>query len=124
PGYLTTRIRFGTARRFLGIKLTLSEMIKGVSMRTALLAVLLLAFVSGAARAQTPGAAAAERNYPAPVEGDFVIPNFHFRNGEILPELRIHYRTIGTPKTDASGVVRNAILIGHGTGGAGTQFLS
>jgi len=62
-------------------------------------------------------------NYPAPVEGDFVIPDFHFRSGETLPELRIHYRTIGTPKLDGNGVVRNAVLIGHGTGGAGTQFL-
>jgi len=44
--------------------------------------------------------------------------------GEVLPELRIHYRTIGTPKRDASGIVRNAVLIGHGTGGAGAQFLS
>jgi homoserine O-acetyltransferase len=58
------------------------------------------------------------------VEGDFVIANFHFRSGEVLPELKIHYRTIGTPKSDSSGVVRNAVLIGHGTGGAGTQFLS
>jgi homoserine O-acetyltransferase len=66
----------------------------------------------------------APRNYAAPVEGDFVIPNFHFRTGEVLPELKIHYRTIGTPKPDGSGVVRNAVLIGHGTGGAGTQFLS
>jgi len=64
------------------------------------------------------------RNYPAPVEGDYVIQNFRFHSGETLPELRIHYRTIGSPKLDGSGVVRNAVLIGHGTGGAGTQFLS
>src|SRR6266567_9516274 len=64
------------------------------------------------------------RNYPAPVEGDYVIQNFRFHNGETLPELRIHYRTIGSPTRDGSGVVRNAVLIGHGTGGAGTQFLS
>src|SRR2546428_5117552 len=64
------------------------------------------------------------RNYPAPVEGDYVIQNFHFRRGEVLPELKIHYRTIGRAKPDTSGVVRNAVLIGHGTGGAGTQFLS
>ena len=93
-------------------------------MRTALLPVFLIVFVSGPALAQTSGAARTERNYPAPVKGDFVIPNFHFRSGEVLPELKIHYRTIGTAKADASGVVRNAVLIGHGTGGAGTQFLS
>src|SRR6266699_4269284 len=93
-------------------------------MRTALLPVFLILFVCGATPAQTPGAGRTERNYPAPIEGDLVIPNFHFRSGESLPELKIHYRTIGAAKADASGVVRNAVLIGHGTGGAGTQFLS
>src|SRR5881394_2677573 len=93
-------------------------------MRTALLPVFLILFVCGATPAQTPGAGRTERNYPAPIEGDLVIPNFHFRSGESLPELKIHYRTIGTAKADASGVANNAVLIGHGTGGAGTQFLS
>ncbi|MBI1872377.1 MAG: alpha/beta fold hydrolase [Acidobacteria bacterium] len=62
--------------------------------------------------------------YPAPVEGDFVVREFTFTTGEKLPELRLHYRTIGTPKRDASGVVRNAVLILHGTGGSGQGFLS
>ena len=53
---------------------------------------------AGAAFAQTPSPTPVPRNYPAPVEGDFVIPNFHFRSGEVLPELRIHYRTIGTAR--------------------------
>jgi homoserine O-acetyltransferase len=65
---------------------------------------------------------------PAPaaqavVEGDFVIRDFRFASGETLPELRVHYRTIGTPRRDASGVVRNAVLIVHGTTGSGAQFL-
>ena len=64
------------------------------------------------------------RNYPAPVEGDYVIQNFHFRSGESLPELKMHYRTIGTLTRDASGVANNAVLIGHGTGGAGTSLLN
>ena len=93
-------------------------------MRPTLLLVFLVFVLSGAALAQTPSPTPVPRNYPAPVEGDYVIPNFHFRSGEVLPELKIHYRTIGTPKPDGSGVVRNAVLIGHGTGGAGTQFLS
>lgn len=63
-------------------------------------------------------------NYPAPVEGDFVVRDFTFTTGEKLPELRLHYRTIGTPRRDASGVVRNAVLILHGTGGSGQGFLS
>jgi len=59
---------------------------------------------------------------PAPVEGDVVLKNFSFTSGETLPELRMHYRTYGTPQKDAQGVVRNAVLIMHGTGGTGGQF--
>jgi len=54
----------------------------------------------------------------------FLIDNFRFASGETLPRLRLHYRTIGRPRRDASGVVRNAVLILHGTGGSGGQFLS
>jgi homoserine O-acetyltransferase len=88
-----------------------------------LISFFLICFVPIAVFAQTP-TPTPPRNYPAPVEGDYVIPNFRFRSGEMLPELKIHYRTIGTLKTDSHGVARNAVLIGHGTGGAGTQFLS
>ena len=61
--------------------------------------------------------------YPAPAEGDFVLKDFAFRSGEKLPELRIHYRTLGTPRRDATGIVRNAVLITHGTTGSGAQFI-
>ena len=57
------------------------------------------------------------------VEGDFTIRDFHFASGETLPTLKLHYRTLGKPMRDANGVVRNAVLIMHGTTGAGTQFL-
>lgn len=93
-------------------------------MRLALLLLFLFCIAPGATFAQPTNTAPAQRNYPAPVEGDYVIQNFRFRSGEVLPELKIHYRTIGTPKMNSSGVVQNAVLIGHGTGGAGTQFLS
>jgi homoserine O-acetyltransferase len=56
--------------------------------------------------------------------GSFVLRNFRFASGEVLPELRIHYRTLGQPRRDATHVVRNAVLILHGTGGSGRQFLS
>ncbi len=59
---------------------------------------------------------------PAVVEGDFVLRNFRFTSGETLPELRLHYRTLGTPRKDERGVVRNAVLVMHGTGGTGAQF--
>jgi len=58
-------------------------------------------------------------NYPPPTEADFTLKEFHFASGETLPELRIHYRTLGAPRADAHGVVRNAVLIMHGTGGSG-----
>jgi homoserine O-acetyltransferase len=63
-------------------------------------------------------------NYPALVEGDYIIKDFQFRSGETLPELKMHYRTIGTLKTNTAGVAENAILIGHGTGGSGTSLLN
>lgn len=61
--------------------------------------------------------------YPAPAEGDATLKDFQFSSGEKLPELRLHYRTLGTPQKDSKGVVRNAVLIGHGTGGSGAQFI-
>jgi len=59
---------------------------------------------------------------PMPTEGDVVLKDFAFTSGETLPELRMHYRTFGTPRKDAQGIVRNAVLIMHGTGGTGGQF--
>ncbi|HEY6293207.1 MAG TPA: alpha/beta fold hydrolase [Terriglobia bacterium] len=66
----------------------------------------------------------AASNYPAPKQGDFVVRNFHFKDGETLPELRLHYATLGTPARDASGTVTNAVLIMHGTTGSWKQFTS
>jgi homoserine O-acetyltransferase/O-succinyltransferase len=57
-------------------------------------------------------------------EGDFVVRDFRFAGGEALPEVRLHYRTLGAPVRDAKGVVRNAALVLHGTGGTGAQFLA
>ncbi len=65
--------------------------------------------------AQQPPSAAA-------TEGDFVVHNFQFHSGESLPELRLHYTTLGKPVRDASGRATNAVLILHGTGGTGQQF--
>jgi homoserine O-acetyltransferase len=62
-------------------------------------------------------------NYPPPAEGDFLIRDFRFASGGSLPELRLHYRTFGTPRADAHGVVRNAVLILHGTGGSGASLV-
>jgi len=61
--------------------------------------------------------------YPAPVAGDFVLKNFHFRTGETM-DVRMHYRTVGTLKKDAQGVATNVVLVMHGTGGSGASFIS
>ncbi len=61
--------------------------------------------------------------YPAATESDFVLHDFKFASGETLPELRIHYRTLGQPLRDEHGTVRNAVLITHGTTGSGAQFI-
>ena len=62
------------------------------------------------------------RNYPVPADGDWAFHNFHFTNGETLADGRIHYCTIGQPQRSSAGV-RNAVLLLHGTGGSGRQFL-
>src|SRR5260370_37488159 len=63
------------------------------------------------------------QKWPGATEGDYVARNFRFRSGESLPELRLHYTTLGKPVRNAEGRVTNAVLILHGTGGSGTQFL-
>ena len=62
--------------------------------------------------------------YPDQTQSDFTIPNFAFQSGETLPELRLHYTTIGKPIRDAAGRVTNAVIIMHGTGGTGGAFIS
>src|SRR5437660_9662400 len=62
-------------------------------------------------------------DYPPPTEGDYTIRDFRFASGETLPELRIHYRTLGKIDKDAQGKTRNAVLIMHGTTGSGAQFI-
>jgi homoserine O-acetyltransferase len=90
----------------------------GAMFRSACLA-LALALAAGGGGV----ASAAPAPYPAPREADFVIPDFRFHTGETLPTLRIHYRTLGEPRRDGAGRIVNAVLILHGTGGTGAQFL-
>src|SRR5437588_2160570 len=71
--------------------------------------------------AVAPGAPA--RNYPTPVEGDWTARDFQFASGERLAEVRMHYCTLGTPQRNEAGMAKNAVLILHGTGGSGRQFL-
>ena len=72
-----------------------------------------------------PAAAwAATTAYPDQQEGDYIVKDFKFRSGEILPELRLHYTTLGTPRRDKTGRITNAVLMLHGTTGTGKNFLA
>jgi homoserine O-acetyltransferase len=69
--------------------------------------------------------ATAEVNYAAQLtEGDAQLRNFTFADGRVLPVLRIHYATLGTPHRDRAGRIVNAVMVLHGTGGSGRQFLA
>jgi homoserine O-acetyltransferase len=59
-----------------------------------------------------------------PIEGDYIVHDFHFASGEMLPELRLHYTVLGKPRRDSHGRVNNAVLIMHGTGGSGRSLLN
>jgi homoserine O-acetyltransferase len=85
------------------------------TMKLPHLAILILLLCAGPATAAS---------YPEPSSGDFIMRDFRFKSGEVLPQLRIHYRTIGTPRRDEAGRVLNAVLILHGTGGSGESFLT
>jgi homoserine O-acetyltransferase len=63
-------------------------------------------------------------NVPAGNEANYVIHDFHFKSGESLPELRIHYVTFGKPERDKDGRVTNAVLILHGTSGSSRSLLN
>jgi len=56
-------------------------------------------------------------DYPAPEEGEWVARNFRFHTGDVMPEVRLHYRTVGEPSGEP-------VLILHGTAGSGAGFLS
>jgi homoserine O-acetyltransferase len=85
-------------------------------------------FLSGAFLAalclSQPFARAAPSTAPGPVEGDYVIRDFHFASGEVLSELRMHYITLGKPRRDSHGRVSNAVLALHGTSGSGRSLLN
>jgi homoserine O-acetyltransferase len=85
--------------------------------------VLLLVAVLAAALFAAAGRAQQASTFPNK-EGDYVAHDFKFRSGESLAEVKLHYTTLGEPTRDAQGHVTNAVLVLHGTGGSGRQFLS
>jgi homoserine O-acetyltransferase/O-succinyltransferase len=76
---------------------------------------LFLAFAVAAASATVGGAGA--QVYPVPSEGDWIARDFRFHTGEVMPEVRLHYRTVGAPSGEP-------VLVLHGTGGSGASFLT
>lgn len=55
--------------------------------------------------------------------GDFIAREVAFKSGETLAEVRMHYTTLGTPRRNANGEIDNAVMVLHGTGGSGRNFL-
>jgi homoserine O-acetyltransferase len=80
---------------------------------------ILMLVVSRGAAAEAPSI-----SYPGQKEGDFIAKNFGFQSGDSMPEVRLHYTTLGVPHKNAHGEIDNAVLMLHGTTGTGKNFLS
>src|ERR1700694_149263 len=61
--------------------------------------------------------AAVAADYPAPKQGDWIAKDFKFHTGEAMPELRLHYTTVGEP-------TGQPILVLHGSGGSAASMLT
>jgi len=72
--------------------------------------------------AQEEGGKVNPADWPGYQEGDFVIHDYKFVSGETLPELKLHYRTIGTPKKNANGEIVNGVLLLQGNTGTGANW--
>ncbi len=95
----------------------------------ALLSITSLAAPAGSTAQNAPSSspakpAAAAPTYPGQKEGDFVVKELKLQDGEVLPNARLHYTTLGTPRRDGAGHVTNAVLLLHGTTGTGKNFLA
>jgi homoserine O-acetyltransferase/O-succinyltransferase len=73
--------------------------------------------IAGALAFALASALASAADYPAPKEGQWIARDFRFHTGEVMPELHLHYRTVGNPSGDP-------VLILHGTGGSGASMLT
>ena len=62
-------------------------------------------------------------NWPNYQESDFIIRNYVFRSGETLPELKLHYRTLGTAKRNSEGKIINGVLLLQGNTGTSANWL-
>ncbi len=93
--------------------------------RTLLAIALLSASLAPAQTMSSPPATPAPQSVTWPTQdGTYIIQNFRFNTGETLPELKLHYLTLGTPHRNAAGHTDNAILLLHGTGGDAHSLLN
>jgi homoserine O-acetyltransferase len=91
-----------------------------VSLLTALCLQLPFAFAQ-----EAPIKNAADQDPLITAESDYVLKGFRFSDGGSLPELKLHYRTIGQPaRNPGTGEVQNAVLLIHGTTNTGKMFLT
>jgi homoserine O-acetyltransferase/O-succinyltransferase len=56
-------------------------------------------------------------DYPAPKQGDWIAKDFKFHTGEVMPELKLHYTTVGEP-------TGQPVLVLHGSGGSAATMLT
>ncbi len=93
-------------------------------LRTAQFVVAAMLLSCTAAISQTnPAASALPTKWPAK-DGTVVLPNFRFGTGESLPQLKLHYLTLGAPHRNSAGHTDNAVLLLHGTGGSAHSLLN
>jgi homoserine O-acetyltransferase len=90
---------------------------------SAVVLALALAAASRSASAQANPSAAVNL-FPGQTESDFFLKDFPFHSGEVLPELRLHYLTLGTPHRNSSSEINNAVLLLHSTGSDTTELLA
>ena len=88
----------------------------------ALMRITLTVAAAAALALAAPAIAQVSTKWPVS-EGDATFADFRFHTGQVLPQLKMHYRTLGSPRRDEKGRVTNAVMILHGTGGTGAQFL-
>ena len=100
--------------------------IRALSTAAPALALAVLALVptlAAAPAAAQSEPAPAQTSWPNQREGDFIIKDFKFTSGETLPELKLHYTTLGTPKRNGAGEITNAVVLLHGTSSTGKAWL-
>ena len=73
--------------------------------------------ILAAALSALSGADAIAADYPSPSQGEFIAHNFKFHGGEVMPELKLHYTTVGEP-------TGQPILVLHGSGGSAASMLT